>query len=211
MLAAMKQLFLFFVGPAVLFLLIAGCKPAAVIASGTTPVGQIDSDNEALVKATSQEILQLFAERSFEQLAKHIHPEKGVRFSAYSYIDPATDRVFSQEEFVRQSKNRDSLDWGWYDGSGDTIRLPFHEYINRFVYTADFLHAEKTVVNETIGFGNTINNQQEIYPGNPYTESWFSGFDPKFEGMDWCSLRLIYEIVGEKAYLIGVIHDQWTI
>ncbi len=29
--------------------------------------------------------------------------------------------------------------------------------------------------------------------------------------MDWCSLRLVFEKWGAQYYLVGVVHDQWTI
>jgi hypothetical protein len=38
-----------------------------------------------------------------------------------------------------------------------------------------------------------------------------SGFDPEYEGMDWRSLRLVFEKKNDIWYLVGIIHDQWTI
>jgi (p)ppGpp synthase/HD superfamily hydrolase len=42
-------------------------------------------------------------------------------------------------------------------------------------------------------------------------EYHFSGFDPKYEGMDWRSLRLVFEEKDNIWHLVGIIHDQWTI
>ncbi len=88
--------------------------------------------------------------------------------------------------------------------------MTFEEYFARFVYNADFLNAEKSSVNEMIGGGTTTNNLVEIYKGCAFTESYFSGFDKKFDGMDWCSLRLVFKKYEGKFYLVGVVHDEWT-
>jgi hypothetical protein len=203
----MQQLFLTIVfAAAVLF---TGCRPEVHTSGATDPASPVNEDS--LVLAATQDILQLFAERSFAKLADRIHPEKGVRFSPYAYVDTVNDVRLIPQDLHRSDFLARKIRWGSYDGTGDPIELSLYEYINKFVYTSDFLHAEKTTVNQVVGAGNTINNLAEIYPGKPFTESWFSGFDAKYEGMDWQSLRLVYEIEDGKAWLIAVIHDQWTI
>ncbi len=89
--------------------------------------------------------------------------------------------------------------------------MTVEDYFKQFVYNADFLNAEKTVVNEFIGGGNSINNLKEAYKNCDFTESYFSGFDQQFEGMDWTSLRLVFERFDGYYFLVGVVHDQWTI
>ncbi len=61
-----------------------------------------------------------------------------------------------------------------------------------------------------IGRSNTSNNNFEIYSNAIIVEFHFSGFDSKYEGMDWESLRLVFEEKDGTWYLIGIIHDQWT-
>jgi hypothetical protein len=191
-----------------LSLLIFSCRNHAATAAQIDPPA---INEDSLVLAATQDILQIFAEQSFAKLADRIHPEKGVRFSPYAYVDTVNDVRLIPGDLYRSEFFVKKIRWGSYDGTGDPIELMMSEYINKFVYTADFLHAEKIAVNQVIGGGNTINNLAEIYPGKPFTESWFSGFDPKYEGMDWQSLRLVFEIEDGKAWLIAVIHDQWTI
>lgn len=203
----MKQLMIALAG--VLTIALFSCRTPRPVAVPETPVAAVSEDS--LLLSRTQEVLTCFAERSFCKLSEYVHPEKGVRFSPYGYVDTVNDVHFEATQLCESNTLLEKRLWGWYDGTGDTIRLHFFEYVNKFVYTADFLHAEKTVVNQMVGHGNTLNNLQETYPGKPFTESWFSGFDPKYEGMDWCSLRLVYEILDGKPYLIAVIHDQWTI
>lgn len=62
-----------------------------------------------------------------------------------------------------------------------------------------------------MGGGNSLDNVKEIYPDADYTEFYFSGFDPKYDGMDWQKLRLIFKTKAGRTFLIAIIHDQWTI
>ena len=89
--------------------------------------------------------------------------------------------------------------------------MTIENYFKKFVYNADFLNAEQTNLNKMVGSGNSLNNLITTYKGCNYTESYFSGFDKKYDGMDWCCLRLVYTKYQLKYYLIAIVHDQWTI
>jgi hypothetical protein len=83
--------------------------------------------------------------------------------------------------------------WGVYDGSGAPIDLPFAAYYERFVYDADFARPDVVGLDETIGQGNTLNNIAEVYPGAVTVEYHLAGFDPQYAGLDWRSMRLVFE------------------
>lgn len=70
--------------------------------------------------------------------------------------------------------------------------------------------AEKEDYDSFIGNGNSINNLKEIYPQPHFTEYYFSGFDQKYNGLDWSSLRLVFKKYQNDYYLVAVIHDQWA-
>jgi hypothetical protein len=149
--------------------------------------------------------------RDWELLAKVVHAEKGVRFSPYSYIDPKNDLVFSAAQVRNFGNDGQQYLWGAYDGSGEPIRLTAVKYFEKFIYNHDFIQAPKISYNRIIGRGNTTNNQTEAYPGAIIAEYHFPGFESKYNGMDWQSLRLIFEMKDGMAYLVGISHDQWTI
>ena len=65
--------------------------------------------------------------------------------------------------------------------------------------------------NKVIGSGNTINNLAEFFPECVFVEYHFDGFEHKLGGMDWRSLRLGLAEKGGAWYLVGVVHDEWTI
>ena len=164
---------------------------------------------DSTLSQISQKVLEAIKKEAYEKLASYIHPTKGVRFSPYAYVDTTEDVVIKQTSFITSFSENHF--WGSYDGSGESINLTTKDYIKQFVYNADFLHAEKVGINEMIGAGNSLNNLTEVYPNSVYTEHYFSGFNPTYEGMDWTTLRLVYEELEGELFLVGMIHDQWTI
>ena len=56
-----------------------------------------------------------------------------------------------------------------------------------------------------------MNNVRAIYPKSIVVEYYYDGFDPQYEGMDWQSLRLVFESEADRWVLVGIIHDEWTI
>lgn len=165
---------------------------------------------ESKTLAVTREILTVIKARAYTKLADYFHPVLGVRFSPYAYVDTLRNVKLSSLEFKRELLKADPLRWGEFDGSGDPIVLTVPAYFDKFVYNADFLNAEKTSFNKMFGHGNSLNNLTTIYSGNDFTESYFSGFDPKYNGMDWTCLRLVYQEYDGKLFLIAIIHDQWT-
>jgi hypothetical protein len=73
------------------------------------------------------------------------------------------------------------------------------------------LHAPQKSFDAVIGKGNSIDNLKETYPQLHFTEYHFKGFDEKYKGLDWTSLRFVYKKYNNAYYLVAVIHDQWTI
>ena len=107
--------------------------------------------------------------------------------------------------------NNEIYTWGYYDGIGDTINLKFIDYYNRFVYDVDFANPHMIGNNYLIGKGNSLINIEDAYSNAEYVEFHFTGFESQYEGIDWKSLRLVFEEDNDKYYLIGIIHDEWTI
>jgi len=172
-----------------------------------------EADVEAVRRAG--EIVYALREQDWDALAHAVHPEKGVRFSPYSYVRVGTgegaDLVFGADELAGLAADQTVYRWGVFDGSGEPIDRTFVDYYARFVYDADFFWPAVVGLNEVVGAGNTINNVAEIYPQAQVIEYHLSGADPRYGGMDWRSLRLVLEQVGDTWYLVGIVHDEWTI
>ena len=172
--------------------------------------GLKEKDDTALL-SLSNEILQSLKTKNYQQLTGFVHSKFGVRFSPYGYVDTLHDQTFVANELMSASKTQKKIHWGRYDGTGDPINLNLTKYFEKFVYDVDFLTAKQRSTNKAISGGASLNNLQAIYPGCDFTEFYFPGFDPKYGGMDWKALRLIFKKDNGKDYLVAIIHDQWRI
>ncbi len=162
------------------------------------------------VLAQSKKVVAALKNKNMKTLATFVHPAKGVRFSPYGYINAESDLVFKRSQIPSLMLTRRTYVWGAADGSGDDINLGFPAYFNKFVYDKDFARAPKIVYNSVAKQGNTIVNITEAYKNAKFVEYHFAG-TKKYDGMDWRSLRLVFEKSGSNWYLIGISHDQWTI
>ena len=172
---------------------------------------QLVQRKDSILLKTTQNILTLLKNKNYSAFANYIHPVEGIRFSPYGFVDTAHDMKLSKQKFINQVREQDMVIWGKFDGTGDPIQMTLNNYMQRFVYDVDFVKPEKRSVNEIIGSGNSLNNLQLVYKNCDFTESNFSGFDKKYAGMDWRSLRLVFKVRGRKFFLVGIVHDEWTI
>ena len=170
------------------------------------PVLSLDSTLTLL----SKEVLLLLKNKDYKALVNYIHPEVGVVFSPYGFIDNENSILLTREKFLQALNDGKKINWGNYDGSGDPINLSLKDYLQKFVYNADYLNAEKFSINKMIGSGNSLNNLKKVFPGLHFTESYFSGFKKELSGMDWTTLRLVFKKSGDKYFLRAFVHDQWT-
>lgn len=169
-----------------------------------------DSTNHPLLHL-SDTLLKAISERDYSLLAKYIHPRKGIRFSPYGFVDTADQKVLTKDAFLQLAVNKKKRTWGTADGSGDAIVMTLPDYITKYVYDHDYRNAKQKSVNRFLGGGNSLNNLHHIYPGTDFTEFYFPGFDPQYGGMDWGTLRLVFQKENTSTYLVAIIHDQWTI
>lgn len=166
---------------------------------------------EESLLAISNKVLELMKDKNFSEFSKYVHEEKGVRFTPYSSVDKKVDRCLSASEISGFSDDSEKHMWGYFDGSGFDMSLTNMEYWDQFVWNTDYTAAEDVNINKIVQTGNSIENLTEEYPDASFTEYHFSQLDPKNEGMDWCSLRLVFEDYKGEWKLVAIIHAQWTI
>jgi len=167
-----------------------------------------DSDN---ILFEAMEVIELIKDRDMSSLSKYVHPTKGLRFTPYPYVDAEKDLVFTAQQISSLVTDTKQYVWGNYDGSGEPIQLSFEDYYSMFIYDVDFANPDMIGNNVVIGKGNAIDNVKEAYPNGYFVEFYFKGFEPEYEGIDWRSLKLVFEEENRKMYLVGIIHGQWTI
>lgn len=162
------------------------------------------------IKATGRQVLVFLKEKNYDELSKYFSSE-GVVFSPYGFIDTAHTKKLTPEDFLESIAKKWVLTWGNFDGTGEPIKLSVPSYLKKFVYNADYLNAEAVGYDALMKQGNSSNNLKELYPNHHFIDYHFSGFEQKNNGMDWTSLRLVFEKEDGQYFLVAIIHDQWTV
>jgi hypothetical protein len=164
------------------------------------------------VESRAQAVIAALAAHDMANLATLVHPARGLRFTPYTRVDTAADLHFTAGQVRELWENSERYLWGAFDGTGDPMRLSFADYYRKFIYDYDFARAPRVAVDAApMGAGNSINNIRQVYRGGSVIEYHVPGIDPKYGGMDWRSLWLVFEKSGDAWFLTGVIHGSWTI
>ena len=168
------------------------------------------SQTEKTAAPLAQGVIQALKAKDMTKLASFVDPKAGVRFSPYTNVKQA-DLVFTPDKLAGALTDATSYLWGTMDGSGAPIQLTFADYYAKFVYSLDFASATQVGYNQTFSSGNLIDNSRDFYPNSIIVEYYLPGTDPSQGGMDWQSLKLVFQQSGSQWYLVGIIHSQWTI
>ena len=166
-------------------------------------------NKEETLKTLNNEILSTLKMKDYVKFTNYIHPEKGVRFSMYAYVNPKKDKNFTKEEFKKYVTTDIKFTWGDQDGTGDPLVLSIKDYLRDWVFRKDFSKGEFQL-NSFKGTGNSLNNLKEIYPKLSFTENYLPGSE-EYGEMDWNCLRFVFEELYGTYYLVAVINDEWTI
>ncbi|KUJ52656.1 hypothetical protein [Chryseobacterium sp. JAH] len=164
---------------------------------------------EVALKKTNDELLQALKVGYYDIFANYIHPQKGVRFSMYAFINKNEDKHFTKADFEKFVPSKTIFTWGSRDGSGEIYKSTLDKYLKDWVFKKDFTKSEYSL-NQFRGGGNSLNNLKEMYPNTNFTENYIPGSE-KNGGMDWNVLRFVFEEFDGKYYVVAVINDEWTI
>jgi hypothetical protein len=177
---------------------------AAATMISKTPVA--DSSLDAAMKAAAY-----FRDGDYAALADMVHPRKGVLFVPYSTVNPAKNLCFTADQVRAFSKDNTAYIWGLTDGEGAPIELTPREYIAKYVYNKDYLSSAVIGLNTIVKTGNSLENVGEAFPDADFVEFHIPGEKKENEGLDWSSLKLVFEKYEGQYRLVAVIHSQWTI
>jgi hypothetical protein len=187
-------------------------KPAPVVVTPPAPekLPQNPMEVQKAIGARADSALGALKAQDMAKLAALVHPTKGVRFSPYLHVNTQQDVVLKADQVKTAIASTQVYTWGVHDGSGEPIKRTFADYYKQFIYDLDFTTAPKVGWSEILGKGTILDNVKEAYPEGVFVEYHFPGVDAKYQGMDWRSLRLIFEREGQQWYLTGIMHGQWT-
>ncbi|MGM8214587.1 hypothetical protein ACLIA0_03330 [Bacillaceae bacterium W0354] len=165
-------------------------------------------DDKTVIVEKANELVQLIANKDFEELSKHVHENKGLLFSPYVYIDEDA-LIFYPNEVRQLLNNQEVYVWGNYDGSGFPIELTGAEYYDEFIYNKNYMKADDVLYDEFVARGNFINNIKDVYPNSHVVEFYIAGAEYE---MDWGSINLVFEQnIDGQWKLVAIVHDRWTI
>lgn len=167
------------------------------------------SDNRRLLNL-ALEVLDVLRARDYRTLSAYAH-SAGVRFTPYSTVDFSRDLVLSPGQIADGASDTQTYTWGTEDGSGTPLTLTIPDYFARFVYNADYTEAPRIGINQVIQSGNALENVTEAYPDGQFVDFNFSRLDPDQQGLDWCSLKLVFLPDQGELKLAGILHGQWTV
>src|SRR5690606_35053552 len=113
---------------------------------------QTDTSSNVIITAINT--MKLLKNKEMAKLADLVHPQKGLRFSPYFFVDVENDKVFSAQQVAELNEDTTVYTWGIYDGIGEPIELTFNDYYEEFVYDEDFIDPHIIGNNTVIGRGN---------------------------------------------------------
>lgn len=171
---------------------------------GESPKAQPKSEEE-----TTGKIIQIITEENMEKFSRYVHPEKGVLFSPYIYIDQNA-LTFDREQVNSLLKSDVVHHWGTFDGSGEAMELTANQYFETFIQIDLFTNPDEVIVNEMKQRGNMLNNVKEVFPNSKTVEFYVEGTET-MAGMDWKSLLFVFEEYEKGLKLVAIVHDSWTI
>ena len=184
---------------------------APVLSSAPQDAASLDTGDNALLVQRAGEVLQAIKGEDFAALAACVHPTYGVQFTPYSTVQPEVDLRLSTEQIAGLGDDPTLYTWGSADGSGDPIRLSGRDYFARYVFNVDYTRAPVIGVDTVLESGNALENVADSFPGCRFVEFHFPGIDPKNQGFDWCSLKLVFSPCQDRWQLVALIHSEWTI
>ncbi len=166
--------------------------------------------DSVVIKGLNRQVLKAIKEADYQLLSSFIHPVRGVRFSLSGFIDTTKDPVFTPArllEFTRNKKD-EKLVWGT-NMEGEPINLTIGQFLKQQLYKADFYNADSVGYNNIFRSGVDDRVMKAAYGQQPFVDNYFPGFKKEYDGMDWQSLRLVFDNYNGKPYLIGAVHEEW--
>jgi hypothetical protein len=172
--------------------------------------GQTEEEAKEIIMEKADEVLKLLKEKNANELANYVHPEKGVLFSPYSFVDK--DAVtFDKDKVKGLFEDVETYTWGSQDGSGEPIELTPSEYYSKYIYDSKYDQTDEIEFDRKEARGNTVRNIAEVFPNSHSVEYYVKGTEEN-GNMDWKALNLVFEKDAEGEWkLVAIVHDQWTI
>lgn len=170
----------------------------------------LSQDAESTIADLSSKVIDLISNKDMDGLSQHVHPTLGVRFTPYTTVNLHRDLCMPREDIQSFFYDTNEYLWGAYDGIDKEIRFTKEGYFDRFIYNKDYKSYDKIGFNISLGASNNMENQYAIYHNAITAEYYLEGTEDLLY-MDASSLRLVFQSYEDEWYLVGIIHNEWTI
>ena len=188
----------------------ATAAPTTNATATTTPRPSASADVATTVRTRASAVVAALKAKDFTTVASLAHPTKGVRFSPYAFVDTARHVVLDAATIRLGFANTKVYLWGHTSGKGDPMEWNFERYYARQIYNKDYAASTDLGYDRHLPRGNSNDNSAAAYPQGHSVDYYLPSTDPNTT-LDWGGLRLVFEEQGGTWYLVGVIHDEWTI
>ena len=185
-------------------------KEAAAKRAATPAEISGDPKTRDMLDGVWQRAIRAIKDKDATTLSAMTHPVEGIRFGPYGTVQASTDVTLDAEQIANFFKTKNRLTWGTIDGTGEPINMTPSEYYTRFIYNVDYLNPEKISFDAILGRGNAVENTLDVYPDAHTVEFYFSGFNPEYNGMDWQSLRIVFQKHHAAWFIVAIVHNEWT-
>ena len=179
-------------------------------APAPSPAPLDPEDNFSLLSSACA-VCRCLQQQNWSALSGYVHPDRGVTFTPYSTVEPSSDRNFTADQIKNLAQDTNVYTWGFEDGRGNPIQMTISQYMERYVYDRDYVQVPEIGVDRIMTGGNALENLTEAYDGCRFVDFSFPSADPVNDGLDWSSLKLVFQAGEERWYLVGVVHGEWTI
>lgn len=182
--------------------------PAAIITATASDSSAVPAEmgNSSLLQAAIKILDELNAGNTMA-LTNDIDPDKGITFTSYSTVNFSTDVHFSSKEFSAALDTSSDYIWGMIPGDSEPVRMTLSEYLEEFVWDADYCSAPEIGIDTVLYTGNALENVAEAYPGCRFVDFYIPGHGD--DNQDFSSLKLVFSWNAGKWTLVGVIHSEW--
>jgi hypothetical protein len=179
--------------------------------AASTP-GEALSDSDKAVLELGNSVISLLKNKDWGALGSLVHPEKGLTFSPFGFVDTKTAVKLGAGDVKALGFDDTVRTWGVWP-SDEPIEYAFAEYYEAFIFDHDFTKATQSAVNRIIK-SSEGNNLNVFGNGGAYVEFHIPGVGTEAD-FNWASLRLVFSWYDDDTrdldlFLVAIVHDSWT-
>ena len=189
---------------------VAACNSNAPIKNKTTENIEITKKNDSLLIYTANKIVAHLYKLEIDSLNNFTFNDNQILFAPYQYLDTSIAKSFTPNLLSMVNKSEKKVHWANYDGTGEPMDLDVKSYFLKYINDKDYLKADTIRANESVKIGNAVNNINTIFSGAQYVEYFYKGTD-KNDGINWKSLKIVFNKLNDKFILVAIVHNQWTV